>query len=434
MMGAAAAPCSPSLLRRWLLGGLVACLAAVCAGCWDRIEVTELAIISGVALDQAGPQSVRMTVSIVAPTRVRTPGSGAGEASPSPDVVISAEGRTVVDAAVALQAKTGRRLFWGHIEVILVGEALARQGLAPVFDFFARHRQPRLRTLVAVVPGDASDVLATMAVIEPSTAAAVTRLAELHPAALITLKDFLADRLEQGREAVVPIIRVASRGAAQPGTLQISPDKEPDPPPSVQRDPLQPELVGLAVFRGDRVVGYLDWSESVALLWVRSQSIVSSVTVPLGSTDQHVSLTIVRSATEMRPRFEGDRIVMEMRLFGEHDLIEDTAGVDTDSPRVVKLIEQELAEAISQSVRRAIAKLQKEFRSDAFGFGAAVRRADPARWRELSARWDTVFPDVVVELEVQTFIRRVGLTSRSMGTPRPQLLTDDELERRVMGR
>ncbi|WP_324669923.1 Ger(x)C family spore germination protein [Geochorda subterranea] len=420
--------------RRWLLGGLVACLAAISTGCWDRIEVNDLAIVNGVALDRAGPQSVRMTVSVAVPSRVRTPGAlgGGGTALPS-DATVAAEGRTVVDAVVALQAKTGRRLFWGHIQVILVGDALARQGLGPVLDFFSRHRQPRLRTLIAVVPGEAAEVLATLATIEPSTATAIRELAMIHPAAVMTLKDFLADRLEQGREPVVPVIRVGSRGATQPGTLQLSPEQEP-PPPALQRNPLRSELAGVAVFRGDRLTGYLGPSESLGLLWVRGLPLAFAVTVPLGEAGRYASLAIIRVGADMRPRFEGDRIVMEVRLFGEHELIEDAAGIDTDSPRVITLIEQELAEAIGRGVRNAAIKLQQELRSDAFGFGAAVRRADPARWRELSDRWEEVFRDVALELQVQTFIRRVGLSSRSMAMPRPQLLTEDELERRVIGR
>ena len=56
----------------------------------------------------------------------------------------------MADAKADLQAKVGREVFWGHTEVILIGEKLARKGIQEYIDFLIRHPEVRLRANVFV--------------------------------------------------------------------------------------------------------------------------------------------------------------------------------------------------------------------------------------------------------------------------------------------
>lgn len=419
---------------RAALGLVMAGLALLSGGCWDRVEVNDLALVEGVALDRAGPDRLRLTVSMSVPSRVRTPGSfgGAGTGLPS-SAAMAGEGRTVVEAIDAVQRQLGRRLFWGHTEAILLGEDLARSGLGPVLDYFSRHPEPRLRTFVAVVPGRAADVLGTLATIEPATATAIRKMAALRPELMTTLRDFLAQLLAEDQEPVLPIIALAPRGAPQPGTLETPPGQSAMPPPAQQQNPVRPVLAGTAVFKADRLVGLLDAEETRGLLWVRGEPIDATTTVALGEPGRYVSFRITRSGTRLTPRFQDDRPVMEVRVFSEHDLIEDTAGLDMDDTRVVTLIQRALARTIESSIRRAAVRVQTELRSDVFGFGAAIRRQDPRRWKALRRSWDRLFPQVPMDLRVEALMRRGGLSSRPLSRPRPELLPRRELERLLEG-
>ena len=53
-------------------------LSLVLGGCWDRIEVNDLAIVQGVALDRASEGMIEVTVSIAAPARITPPGAQQG--------------------------------------------------------------------------------------------------------------------------------------------------------------------------------------------------------------------------------------------------------------------------------------------------------------------------------------------------------------------
>lgn len=421
--------------RARLLTALVSLLALVSAGCWDRVEVNDLAIISGVALDKAGPNSLQLTVALAVPSRIRPPGSpgGGGQTLP-PTVTVAAQGRTILDAMATMQEKVGRRLFWAHNAVILVGEDLARDGIAPVLDFFTRHRQPRLRTVLAVVPGRARDVLATTPVIEPSTPMALRKISNMRTTVATSVRDFLRMLLLEGEEPIAPRLEVVHPGVPQPGMLEAPPGGPTGGSPLVQREPPQPAFTGAALFKGDRLVGFLDAVDTRGVLWLRNELARTTVTVPLGRSGRWVSFELVRASTELKPRFDPGRVTMVARMSAEGELDENGAGVDASDPAALALLEEALAREIARRTRAAAEKVQRRFRTDVLGFGEAVRRSDPARWKQLKERWDAIFPQVGLELHVRAFIRRTGLASKPPGMKGQRLLTAEELKRMLRGR
>src|SRR5690606_11923262 len=86
-------------------------LSLVLGGCWDRIEVNDLAIVQGVALDRASGGMIEVTVSVAVPARITPPGAtgGGGQTGP-PATNQSATGRTVSEAFNSLQNNLSRRL------------------------------------------------------------------------------------------------------------------------------------------------------------------------------------------------------------------------------------------------------------------------------------------------------------------------------------
>src|SRR5690606_10571449 len=96
------------------------------------------------------------TALAVAVGRAKDVRSGEGQGPPATNK--SATGRTVSEAQTRLQKMLSRQLFWAQNAVILIGEDLAREGVADVLDFFTRSTQPRLNTALAVAVGRAKDV------------------------------------------------------------------------------------------------------------------------------------------------------------------------------------------------------------------------------------------------------------------------------------
>ncbi len=63
----------------------------------------------------------------------------------------SGTGRDTHEAIQMMQTKMSREIFRGHRRVILIGEKMAKSGLAPVLDAYSRDPDIRLRAGVFVI-------------------------------------------------------------------------------------------------------------------------------------------------------------------------------------------------------------------------------------------------------------------------------------------
>lgn len=417
-------------------------LAVAAGGCWDRVEVNDLALITGVALDKEGPDSIKMTVSVAVPANISPPGSPAGGAGAPANTTKAGVGRTVTEVLARIQEKTSRRLYWAHTAVILIGEELARDGVGPVLDFFSRQRQPRLQTIIGVVPGKAADMLATSAPVEKNVPGALAELSNLRTGPQTKMLHFLETLVGDGIEPHTARMSVVRAGAPQPETLGKGSGgsgdsqggggaaaSDPDP-----EGPLQLAMTGAAIFKGDRLVGYLDDQDTRGLMWLRNQLIDAVITVTLGEPGQWVGFQLISSSTQMTPRFEGERIIMGVKVDAMADITDNAAGIDARDVEVIAMLQEELAETIAVRIQDTVHRVQREFGSDVFGFGDAIRRMEPARWQHLRDRWDDVFPTVELDMTVKVSVRETGLSSRPLAVRRQGVIEADRLREMLRGK
>lgn len=74
-------------------------------------------------------------------------------------LVKSAVGADIADAVSKIQEKMPRKIFWGHTEIIIFGESVARKGIRDDVDYLMRAPQPRERAFVYVCKGNAREIL-----------------------------------------------------------------------------------------------------------------------------------------------------------------------------------------------------------------------------------------------------------------------------------
>lgn len=390
------------------------------AGCWDRIEINDLAIVHGLALDKASDGQIEVTVSLAVPAQITPPGAPGGGRQGPPAINKSASGRTVYEAQERLQKLLSRQLFWAHNAVILVSQDLAREGVSEVLDFFTRSRQPRLSTVFAVTEGRAKDVLASTLPIELNVPTGIQEIERLDVAPFVTLRTFLTNLLNEGIEPFAGLVQLTTTGAPEPGSIGTE-------PAGAQEGPRQPSMKGAAVFKGPRLVTLLTDEEVHGLLWVIDEFILVSIEVPVAG--RWVAFNVIRQDRTLTPRVQDGRIVMRLDVRTQTTLIDNPAGVDADDLGVIRMLERLVERQIEENIRRTLDKVQKEARSDIVGFGAAVRRTMPGVWEQVRHSWDEIFPEVEVEVNVDAEVLRTGLTSRSLVIPRRDTISGDELRK-----
>ncbi|HEX3031980.1 MAG TPA: hypothetical protein VHS59_07015, partial [Bacillota bacterium] len=115
------------------------------AGCWDYTEYEDMAQITGIGIDyDRRTGETTMTVQYTPTTKGQSSGGpGAPGSAPSTQVVHAAKGRTVYEALPKLQQAISKRLFYGYLRTLVLGQEAARYNL---LDFLELHqRTPAIR-------------------------------------------------------------------------------------------------------------------------------------------------------------------------------------------------------------------------------------------------------------------------------------------------
>ncbi|WP_253263986.1 Ger(x)C family spore germination protein [Geobacillus sp. BMUD] len=382
---------------------MIAHFALLC-GCWDREEVNDLALVLGIGIDRTEQGKIRMTVEIAVP---RTIGGqmlgGGGSSNEGETIVRSGTGVTIGDAIAQLQERLSRRLFWGHTKVIVFGEKAAKAGIREHLDFLARHPQTRIRSNVFVSQGTAKSVLQLVPIIEQSSSEALRELAESRTLLKKTVKETLQMLSSEAQTIVLPMVKVL--------------------PPEKGKKPIQtmPFIYGTAIFKKDQMVGQIDDYLTRGLLWIRNEIEQAHITVAVKGEQGNITSRMIRSRTVLMPKYEQGRWKMTIKVTTEDDIILNGTKLDLLSAKNIQRIKAQLEKDISRRMREVLNSVQKEMKIDVFGFADAFYKKYPHQWHRMKPRWEDIFPNLPVELNITVKVRRPGMNFSPQGVPEPEV-------------
>lgn len=386
---------------------LLALLTGFLGGCWSRKEITEVAVVLGTGVDWTADGRIRLTVQIARPGAFAggaEAGAGGKEAA---CWVLSAEGKTVEEAERYLAMKVPRDIYWGHSVILVIGEEMARKGTGVATNFFQRDRQPREIMWFMVAKGEAKDFLETYSDLAKTSAQAAGFLTRMKTGYSVQLREYAEMLASKGVQPVATRVEVKEAGVTPgPGQEKKSPAHK------------QVELSGVAVFKEDKLVGWLDDYETRGLLWLKGEAMKGVITVPSpGEPDKEVSIRIRRGSTKVTPEYDGENLRFDVVLKVEGDMVEQQSREDLAKPEKIKALESEMAEEITKRAVVALEKAQIEYGLDIFGFGDAFHRKYKKDWRELKDRWDEEFARAEVNIAVEAHVREIGLLTKRASTP-----------------
>ena len=403
-------------MRRLLLPALLlAILLVALTGCWDLNEIEDLALVQAIAIDKSREHEggFRILVQVVDPSAVAGGGQGGGAMQRGGGRKATfrnyaAEGESILSTFRELSHITSRRLFYAHTQVITISEELARErGVAGVLDFLDRSPQIRRQVWLVISKPGMNEIFGQTAPLETTPAVRIFGIIEVRDLTsnygVNRLGDFLRLLQGEGIEPYTAVITLNPNRALPRGQI---PTDEPKEEISVSQT---------AVFKKDRLAGWLNTTESRGLLWVRNEVRGGVILVPrpdAESKQRNITLDILRSRTKVTPLIGSDgavRFRVEVNL--ESNIDESNRPVQLDKPQTIRHIEELQNRAVADEIRAALAKVQGELGTDVFGFGNTLFHKDPAYWRQVKANWNDIFPGLEVEVHVKSRIRRTGLVA-----------------------
>lgn len=374
------------------------------AGCWSRLEVEDLAFATLVALDKAAESQIELSVQFAITANGGDEGSGGDGAADAPVWTVNSVGNNLAGAIENMQTFTGKYPFWAHTRVIIIGEELARSGIASVLDYFMRNREFRFSTWVMVSEGPAKDLLAVTPKLSQLPAELVAELNRVTSetsistsCSLIELFQLLVE--EHASEPILPLITVHQPADAS----QASPEEVESGDTSDKADSLS--CSGLAVFSGDKMIAKLDADEARGLLWLRGETKRSTLVIDVPGQGYLVQGQIYGRRT-LRVTRAGDALKAKITIYQdgdlkEHDLKQFELNADT-----IKEMNNLLSAHIQAIAEEVLQKTQQELKTDVIGIGERVYRLYPKLYQSLN--WQEYFPTMPIEVEVHASFRRTG--------------------------
>ncbi len=375
-------------------------------GCWDYLEINSRAIPITMGIDLGRDKKINFSVLFVQPVKPAESGSSQMQ------TVMA----TSSDYGVAI---AGRRLMlsqslipdWAHVQTAVLGENLARNGLPQAIDFLTRNRnlRPDINIFISTkAPPD--EIMARMSGLGDGLKNLISNN-EFQTGIYVptTLEEFTYNLTTPGIEATVP---------------QIIKTEMPESNPTVtgrHRNASETnnknEVISLyetAVFKGSKMIGSLDQTESRGYRWLNpfiktgGFLLINSPFQP----QQYTALEVIRFSSKTRPRLCRDGLKMRLEINARLNFYEQTGSEEWLTPAMIKKLEAEANHEIAHQIKCCIKKSQ-QLNSDILGWGLKLQEYEPDEWERLKSDWDDIYPMIEADIRVKTVIKHTYLTNHS---------------------
>ncbi|MBC9785808.1 Ger(x)C family spore germination protein [Heliobacterium chlorum] len=357
------------------------------AGCWNFREIRDLAVVIGASFDKKDDQ-IYLTVEVLNPKGGEQDRGTSGSLGIKPQL-FEGSGKTVFEAVRNMISKVGRKLYWSHARVFIVSEDVAKEGIIQIIDWINRDAEVRPQTWILVSKGQAAgDILRTRSKLFDTVSMQIDTLLRSQGNSgkllAVTVGDFMEEMQKPGVGAVAP-------------TVESMKD---------EREQI-PEVTGSALFREERLVGFLNGEETMYLLFLRNQMKKGTL---IAATADHpkanVSLEVFRSHTIKTVRLVDDRPVVDIWIDCLTGIAEISKENDVISERGSQKLTERTNERLQNKITDTIKKVQKEYGTDVFGFGNLIYRERPDIWGTIpKGGWSKVFPTVGTNVNVNIMLR-----------------------------
>ncbi|MDT8901579.1 Ger(x)C family spore germination protein [Anaeroselena agilis] len=387
-------------LRRLLLAAALLIIILPLGGCWDRKEIENRGYVLGVAIDHApagegtgkkeflaapqgaGRRKYRVTMEL---PKFRKEASK--EISSSQQHLLwSAEGESMLAVARAINARVYFGMFFEDIQIMIFSEAVAREGIGGILDFWLRDAEIRRKVKLLVAPGHAEDVLKANFQVDEVNSVFIAKLpknADRSPyfPSKATVGE-ISEAIRAKRSFVLPFVLVEGK---------------------------EVKLAKAAVFdKRQRMIGELDEFEVYGGKLIRRELKQGVVVVANPAAPGKIAaFELYEADTKVTPHLEDGKLRFSLEAkfigtIGENQV----TGQDALDPEFTTAMEQAVATEYTQIARKSYDR-QQALKVEIFGLGKLVYNRYPQYWKSVKDRWEEeVFPSTPIDIKIAVSVRR----------------------------
>ncbi|MHA7098123.1 Ger(x)C family spore germination protein [Priestia aryabhattai] len=391
------------IFRRCLLL-IVFFLCSCLTACSDYKEVNQISFVTGVAFDKVKDETYKATLQVINPANMATTNSSGGQ---GPAVLnYEGEGKTVGEAMWKSFEKLPRPASFPHLEVIVISEKIAKEGLLNVLDLFDREPEIRLSTIVAVSHHtSAHSILNALTPLNKVPSNSLVSTLENAKDAIgtgqtLNLSQTIQYIKDEGQEVAISTIGFPQK---KEGTSHVS---------SLEKSsPTSPEIDGVALFKGDKWVTWREKQEMHAVLMAYNQMKAMYVTVPF-QKHKFVTVRLLQVKSKKYTHMKDGIPYLKMKVKGIADIEEIKGSYTIETNRDLHPLEKSVEKELKKEINKMITFSQK-YQTDTLGFGKQLSIQHPGQWQHYRTSWNSLYQRAHKDIDVDISIKTAGARTHS---------------------
>lgn len=362
---------------------ILACILSLflLTGCWNNQELDQSALVHGIGLDKS-EDSIILSMEIIKPNDSGGDGLNSGES-----IIIQKEAETLIEGGRESIREIKRRPYFDHNRLWIISDELAKDDFIRYLDISRRDQMFRLNSYLFITEEDPVNILSTPTLYDNLSSSEIVSALEqtkyISGYTNVKLYDFF--KLIEGPipNAYIPIIKT-EKNNQQVITV----------------------LDGTAVINNGKMVGKLNDIETHGLnVFLNKAAGGYGIVIIDGSK---ISIEINNSETKIQPTLNGENLKAHIKVEIESTLADNTSQENVTKTWLEK-VEREMSKLAEGHLQKVLNKLQKELKTDITGIGLETHKKYPKEWKKVQDRWDEVFSNAEVTIDVQTEIIHQGL-------------------------
>lgn len=371
------------------------CAAAVCliffcailGGCWNYRGLDTLDIVTGVSVDRDAQSGFYQLVFEIVDIEATA------DESAVQTQYVEAEGETLFSAIRNAKKRLVNRLYGGNLQTIIISHQIASgEGVFPILEEFLRDAEPRETLRVAISQQErASDLLRTKGLDSKIIAYEIHgAIAEDKKATAATVDVALYQAYNAikgtGNALVLPALRTVVNG-----------------------EDITTEVNGIALFKGDKLIGYLTPEQTKYFLFIQDRMEGGAFAFAPGGSGEQASFEIKKSNTTRNLEVNDKEVTLSLDIQTTLNLMELKGLGRFTTVDERQQLEDEAAAVIKTRVEALFKTVQQDYAIDAFGLGRLVYQKQPELWRSIADDWDEIFARASIVVNVKVDIPSSGV-------------------------
>jgi spore germination protein KC len=352
-----------------------------------------MAIVSGLGIDKSNNGNIMLTVQIISPSQSGVSQTEPGSVKPA-TVQITSEGVTLSDAANNLITCMGAKPYLGHVQLLVISEDAAKDGLDKIWDFM--ERDPEFtRTFQTIVAknGTAKSVLEVKCETGNIVAAQISKTnANEDNDRRAEIKAFRGSQLLSNPLTGIVTGVIDCNGADLLKLMKVE---------------------GSAGFKQAKFAGYLDITQTKGYLFAKNQMHSSLLTIENPKEPgKFVSIYVIKSSGKLKADMKDGKPKLDIEIEAYGTIEEMQGSTDLTKGEGIKTLKNETEALITDYIKSMLRKSQMEFNCDILGFNEILYKHDYNQFIKIKENWNEVYTNTDIGIKVKFTLKRPGIITK----------------------